>query len=127
VIDNGQEQRNASATANLQAQKEKLDATVPVNDPARPAVDERIAEINTTMATRNQTKQKESFLTDLLTDDNGQIALHRYQIIGWTLVLGFIFVASVARDLTMPEFNGTLLALMGISSGTYLGFKMPSS
>lgn len=25
----------------------------------------------------------------------------------------------------MPEFDGTLLALMGISSGTYLGFKIP--
>jgi len=25
----------------------------------------------------------------------------------------------------MPEFDNTLLALMGISSGTYLGFKIP--
>jgi hypothetical protein len=25
----------------------------------------------------------------------------------------------------MPEFSTTLLALMGISSGTYLGFKIP--
>jgi hypothetical protein len=127
VIDSGDEQRNATATVDLQAQKEKLDAAVPLNDPARPAVDERIADINATMATKNQVKTKSTFLMDLLTDDNGQIALHRYQIIGWTLVLGFIFVASVTRDLTMPEFNGTLLALMGISSGTYLGFKLPSS
>jgi hypothetical protein len=25
----------------------------------------------------------------------------------------------------MPEFEGTLLVLMGISNGTYLGFKIP--
>ena len=25
----------------------------------------------------------------------------------------------------MPEFSTTLLGLMGISSGTYLGFKLP--
>ena len=126
VIDNGDEKRNAAATVDLQLQKEKLDATVPVGDPARAAVDDRIADIDSTIAARNQPKTKRSFVMDLLTDDNGQIALHRYQIIGWTLVLGFIFIASVGRDLTMPEFNGTLLALMGISSGTYLGFKLPS-
>ena len=41
------------------------------------------------------------------------------------LSLGVIFVASVYKDLAMPEFNATLLGLMGISSGTYLGFKVP--
>ena len=94
--------------------------------PRRVAVDQRIADINSTIVSRNQPKKKSTFLMDLLTDDNGQIAVHRYQIAGWTIVLGIIFVASVIRDLSMPEFNGTLLALMGISSGTYLGFKFPS-
>jgi hypothetical protein len=126
VIDNGHEQRNASATADLQAQKERLDATVAPGDVARPAVDQRMADIDARITTRNTPKKKSTFLRDLITDESGQVALHRYQIIGWTLVLGFIFIASVGRDLTMPEFNGTLLALMGISSGTYLGFKLPS-
>jgi hypothetical protein len=27
------------------------------------------------------------------------------------------------RTLAMPDFSGELLALMGISSGTYVGFK----
>jgi len=31
----------------------------------------------------------------------------------------------VLWDLTMPEFSATMLALMGISSGTYIGFKLP--
>jgi hypothetical protein len=39
-------------------------------------------------------------------------------------VLGIIFCSQVYNDLSMPDFNGTLLALMGISSGTYIGFKM---
>jgi hypothetical protein len=49
---------------------------------------------------------------------------HRLQIVTWTLVLGIVFLCTVWSELTMPSFNGTLLTLMGISSGTYLGFKM---
>ena len=68
----------------------------------------------------------EGFLRDVLSDDNG-ISLHRLQLFAWTLVLGIIFVASVYDGLQMPQFNPTLLGLMGISSGTYLGFKVPES
>jgi hypothetical protein len=49
---------------------------------------------------------------------------HRLQIVAWTIVLGIVFLCTVWTDLTMPSFNATLLTLMGISSGTYLGFKM---
>ena len=66
----------------------------------------------------------ESFRKDLLTDVNG-IALHRFQMVAWTFVLGLIFVIGVYRNLAMPEFSTTLLVLMGISAGTYLGFKIP--
>jgi hypothetical protein len=62
---------------------------------------------------------------DLVTNDDGAVALERFQIVVWTIVLGGIFVTAVVWDLTMPEFNATLLALMGISSGTYVGFKLP--
>jgi hypothetical protein len=62
---------------------------------------------------------------DLVTDDRDAVALDRFQIVVWTLVLGGLFVTAVVWDLTMPEFNATLLALMGISSGTYIGFKLP--
>jgi hypothetical protein len=62
---------------------------------------------------------------DLITDVHGVVALDRLQIVVWTIVLSGIFLTSVVWDLTMPEFNTTLLALMGISSGTYLGFKLP--
>jgi hypothetical protein len=39
--------------------------------------------------------------------------------------LGIIFVASVYDGLHMPEFNSTLLGLMGISAGAYVSLKFP--
>src|ERR1041385_2593478 len=66
------------------------------------------------------------FWNDLVSDDNGAVALDRVQIVVWTVILGGIFLYSVVWDVSMPEFNATLLALMGISSGTYLGFKLPT-
>jgi hypothetical protein len=69
----------------------------------------------------------QGFLTDVLRDNSGSVSLHRFQMFVWTLVLGIIFVASVYHDLAMPQFSATLLGLMGISSGTYLGFKVPEA
>jgi hypothetical protein len=66
------------------------------------------------------------FLTDILSDSAGY-SFHRFQIFAWTIVLGIIFVSSVYNNLTMPEFSTTLLGLMGISSGTYIGFKFPEN
>ena len=42
-------------------------------------------------------------------------------------MLGVVFIGSVIRELIMPEFNPTLLTLMGISAGTYIGFKFPEN
>jgi hypothetical protein len=64
------------------------------------------------------------FLPDILSDC-GSYSFHRFQIFAWTLVLAVIFVTSVYNKLKMPEFNATLLGLMGISAGTYIGFKIP--
>jgi hypothetical protein len=61
---------------------------------------------------------------DILSDGDG-VSFHRFQITVWTIVLGVVFVWSVYRDITMPEFDASLLTLMGISSGTYIGFKFP--
>jgi hypothetical protein len=41
------------------------------------------------------------------------------------MVVGAFFVAGVYNSLAMPEFSTTLLALLGISAGTYLSFKFP--
>ncbi len=68
------------------------------------------------------------FLRDILRDPlTGNTSFHRFQVFIWTLVLGCIFLHSVWSRLSMPEFDGTLIALMGISAGTYLGFKIPET
>ena len=64
------------------------------------------------------------FIADILSDSSGY-SFHRFQIFAWTIVLGIMFISSVYNKLTMPEFSATLLGLMGISSGTYIGFKFP--
>lgn len=66
------------------------------------------------------------FVSDVISDANG-VSIHRLQMFVWTIVLGVIFLASVYNDLSMPEFSATLLGLMGISSGTYLGVKTQAS
>jgi hypothetical protein len=68
--------------------------------------------------------KSQGFLNDVMSDPTG-VSLHRFQMFVWTLVLGMIFCGSVYNSLEMPQFSATLLGLMGISSGTYLGFKVP--
>lgn len=64
----------------------------------------------------------EGFFPDLLSDFQGY-AIHRMQALLWTVILALIFVQEVSRTLCMPEFNETLLWLLGISNVAYLGFK----
>ena len=71
-------------------------------------------------------KESASFLKDILTD-GASIGLHRFQMMVWTVVLFFIFWGAVWNKLALPEFDNTLLALMGISAGAYLGFKFPEN
>lgn len=89
-------------------------------DAARDALVARAASLTAVVPSRG-------FWRDLVSDDRGGVTLDRIQILVWTLVLGMIFISNVTLELTMPEFSGTLLALMGISSGTYIGFKLPAS
>jgi hypothetical protein len=64
------------------------------------------------------------FLDDVLNGPQG-MSLYRFQMLAWTLVLGVIFCVQVYNRLAMPDFSPSLLALMGISSATYLGAKFP--
>jgi hypothetical protein len=66
----------------------------------------------------------QGWFRDLTTDLNGT-ALHRLQSFCWTWVLGVVFVINVYRSLAMQDFSPALLALMGISSAGYVGFKIP--
>jgi hypothetical protein len=126
-----------AATAKLvQAQNVAAAATVAVNTaPADPAVVANANLAAQTVAIQHDAvyrlgcqatvpQHKGSFWTDILCDADG-ISFHRFQIVAWSLVLGVIFVNVIFTTLSMPTFGNTLLGLMGISSGTYLGFKFP--
>jgi hypothetical protein len=75
-------------------------------------------------------RHRTQLLLDLLSEQDSSagehrvITFHRFQIVVWTLVLGVVFVSEVLTKLAMPAFDSTLLVLMGISSGTYLGFRV---
>jgi hypothetical protein len=87
----------------------------------------RLAQVQALLAqspSDNLPATSKGFLTDILSDGEN-VSFHRFQMVVWTIVLGVIFVWSVYRNMTMPEFDASLLTLMGISSGTYIGFKFP--
>lgn len=93
------------------------------------AMKARLEQVNRQMSTLETTvgpQESHGFIRDVLSDATG-VSLHRLQMFVWTIVLGIIFISSVWKRLAMPEFSATLLALQGISAGTYLGFKMPEN
>jgi hypothetical protein len=118
--------------AELQQEQQKLQAQQAAA-PSQAATD-RLAAIAAEMDTREKemtalSKQLEpgesaGFWRDICDDGSGA-SFHRLQVVIWTLVLGTVFVHTVARMMSMPEFPDTLLTLMGISNATYLGFKIP--
>ncbi len=151
LIDSGKGQANAEQLRDLTAEKQTLEQTIPelqrqldsVNakesltpdDVAnRDNLNKQILDSRTRLAQVTQQIQSltrpatagvsRGFIQDILSDGSGY-SFHRFQIFAWTIVLGIIFVSSVYNNLTMPEFSTTLLGLMGISSGTYIGFKFP--
>jgi len=103
-----------------QATLRALSAATPEQVSRLHAVEVKIAQYSSAI----YPDESRGFWTDVLSDANG-ISLHRFQMVLWTGVLGILFVKSVWGSLAMPEFNATLLGLMGISSGTYLGAKFP--
>ncbi|MBR1128930.1 hypothetical protein [Bradyrhizobium iriomotense] len=75
---------------------------------------------------RKLTGQSEAWFTDILSDANG-VSLHRFQLFAWTAILGIIFIGASYRNLAMPVFDTTLMGLLGLSAGTYLGLKIPEA
>ena len=121
----------------LQSQINSLNAKVtltPDDTANRDSLNKQLQDSRTRLAQLNQQLQtispastegnSQGLLRDILRDGSGY-SFHRFQIFAWTIVLGIMFVSSVYNNLTMPEFSATLLGLMGISSGTYIGFKFP--
>lgn len=151
MIDSSKDVANASQLQDLTAEKQTLEQSIPdlqaqiaglsVTATMTPqetanwdSQSKQLQEYRTRLALVNQQIQEltrpasagisSGFLRDILSDSSGY-SFHRFQIFAWTIILGVIFVSSVYNGLTMPEFSATLLGLMGISSGTYIGFKFP--
>ncbi len=76
--------------------------------------------------TRHQNGTSGGFIMDILSDASG-VNIQRFQLVVWTVVLGLFFIRSVFISLEMPQFDDTLLTLMGISNGTYVGLKIPEN
>ena len=62
-------------------------------------------------------------LYDLLCDED-TIGFHRFQTLVWNGVLGLVFAVQVWSNFAMPTFDSTIFGLLGISSATFIGFKM---
>ena len=151
LIDSGKDSATASSLQDLTAEKETLEQSIPelqsqiaalqtkeTMSPEdlsnRDNLNKQLQDYRTRLAQITQQIKALTpsasagvtggFLRDILSDGSGY-SFHRFQIFAWMLVLGVIFVSSVYNQLTMPEFSTTLLGLMGISSGTYIGFKFP--
>ena len=151
MIDSGKLNASSDQFQSLSAEKQSLEQSIPAlesqvaeinskktllpDDTAnRDSLNNQLQTNRTRLAQLNQQIQtltpaadagvSKGFIRDILSDASGY-SFHRFQIFAWTIVLGIIFVSSVYNNLTMPEFSATLLGLMGLSSGTYIGFKFP--
>src|SRR5206468_424518 len=149
LIDSGKDTTQANQLRDLTAEKQSLEQGIPelqsqiggVNskptltseDTAnRDSLNKQLLDSRMRLAQVNQqlqaiippstAGQSQGLLRDILRDGSGY-SFHRFQIFAWTIVLGIIFLSAVYNSLAMPEFSTTLLGLMGISSGTYIGFK----
>lgn len=106
----------AEATQKLTAVREKIAASPP-GVPGLQDEERKLVASSTVAPT-------EGLATDIGTSAAGA-SLHRLQFILWTLVLGAIFVATVWTTIAMPDFDTTLLGLMGLSAGGYVALKLP--
>jgi hypothetical protein len=137
MIDADRIQSKANDVVAVTAQKQAVDQSVAeMQTQPAPADAARLEDTRTRqyrlaqqldrLTPAGQSTGSRGFVRDLLAGA-GDYSLHRFQICVWTIVLGIMFLSSVYNELSMPEFSATLLGLMGISSGTYIGFKFPQS
>jgi len=68
-------------------------------------------------------RKSQGFITDLLSEDEAGISIHRCQLFLITLLFGGIYLFDVLRTQSLPDFNNSMLWLIGISSGTFIGIK----
>jgi hypothetical protein len=85
----------------------------------------KVIEETQSNAVRHQDSPSQGFLTDILSDEKG-LSIHRLQNVLWNLVVAVIYIRTVSISSSLPDYSiisEQLLALMGISSGAYVGMK----
>ena len=119
-----------TATAIDDGATAKAAKTEPANDAAgadQPPPAKDAADVDqpppATVAKPKEPRVSKGFLIDILSDDEG-VTIYRLQMAVWTLALAAVFFYKVWTELAMPEFSGTLLGLLGVSNGTYVGLKL---
>jgi hypothetical protein len=118
--------RQADVAQQLASQMKELKASLVA---AKGTPGERVtakALSETEWAFKRATNQSLGLWNDIISDANG-VNFHRFQMAAWTIVLAFVFAVAVSRVLAMPDFDSTLLALQGLSAGTFLGLKINES
>ncbi len=130
IIDETKSGATAGQIADLTAQKTTLEQSAAAlgADPAK------ADQLKQTQAQLDEVKKKldaimekkpvevapsQGFIRDVMTD------AHRFQMVVWTVVITIYFFGTVVTRMVMPELDPSLFVLMGISSGAYLGFKLP--
>ncbi len=118
----GQMERLRADLATAQETNVALVAERSAKNASLDAVNARLGEL----PTASKPRVSRGFFKDILSN-HGEVTFSRVQIMAWTIVLGIVFLHAVVTTLAMPEFNAMLLGLLGISSGTYVGFKFPKA
>lgn len=75
---------------------------------------------------RHQNQPSRGLLIDILSDQKG-VSIHRLQNVIWNIIVAVIFIWYVFAEKKLPNheiISDQLLALMGISTGAYLGLKV---
>jgi hypothetical protein len=70
-------------------------------------------------------------LTTIMQDDQGFPDLSKVQMLAWTLIAVVIYIAAVvqkfgAHNWQLPDIDNSLMVLMGLGHGAYLGKKLTS-
>ena len=65
----------------------------------------------------------QGFFADLISE-GGVPEISRLQMLVWNFILGIVFIWQSVFQWTMPTFDPMLMTLLGISSATYVGFKL---
>jgi len=146
-VDNATRDAPANAQAATAAARQAVAATVAAADPANPPILQEVhaaaADVATAAAQKfaaaAQAGVKQggtpNILTDLFTNDYGQVDIGDFQMAFITLIAavifvlqGFDFLGDIPQGVTqLPDVDSTLLSTFGIGQGAYLIKKMASN